>query len=565
MISNDTISALLPLFAAGPLILSAITAILPKQSLRAAMGIIVPALVSVSAFAVMVRVYSEGPIGHGVGNYPGGVAIPFVADTFSMLMLGVAAAVVAIGAWFAQVAGENTSRFFPALVLMMTTGLSGAFLTADLFNFFVFMEVMLLPSYGLVAVTGTWHRLAAGRTFVLVNLLTSTVLLIGVVLVYGAVGSVNIALLAGMGADAPVSAAAGSAQGAGTVALGIVMIALGVKAGLVPAHTWLPRTYPSSSPTVMGLFSAVHTKVAVYMLFRIYVVIVGMNPGWHWPIIALMVVSMLVGAFAGLAENTMREVLAYQMVNGMPFILIVLAFTDATAADGSSAANTVLAAGIFYAIHHMVTVGALILASGAIEETYGTGTLSRLSGLARRDQLIAWIFAAMSFSIVGFPPFSGVWGKIGVVFAAATSNDWRSVVAISAIVLASLGALLAMVRVWRAVFWGRPMQSTDETLRIPFGLSAPALALTLVSVAMFLGAGFVTKATVGAGTSLADVPAYAEAALGDVGGAVGSYQTAIPLDADEPIGVYGDEDSDIQLNEDPAAADTQSTTSEGAK
>nr|WP_240393909.1 monovalent cation/H+ antiporter subunit D family protein [Corynebacterium lactis] len=505
---------LLPLFAAGPLILAAVTAILPKQWMRAAMGIAVPALVSLAAFALMIRVATEGPIGHGVGAYPGGVAIPFLADTFSMLMLGVAAAVVAVGSWFAQVAGENTSRFFPALTLMMVAGMSGAFLTADLFNFFVFMEVMLLPSYGLIAVTGTWHRLAAGRSFVLVNLLTSTVLLIGVTLIYGAAGNVNIAMLANLGA-------VGGPGGTGVVALGVVIIALCVKAGLVPAHTWLPRTYPSSSPAVMALFSAVHTKVAVYMLYRLYVVVVGMNPGWHWPIIALMAVSMLVGAFAGLAEHTMREVLAYQMVTGMPFILIVLAFTDARADDGSIAAGAALAAGIFYALHHMVTVGALILGAGAIEETYGTGTLSRLSGLARRDQVVAWVMAAMAFSIVGFPPFSGVWGKIGVVFAAAATGDARSVVAIAVIIVASLGSLLAMVRLWRAVFWGRPMQGVADDVRVPGALVAPAVALTLVSVAMFVAVGVVTWGTHGAADALMGVDAYREAVLGDVASAVG--------------------------------------------
>lgn len=505
--STETISMLLPLFAAGPLILAAITAILPKPWMRATMSIAVPVIVSALAFALMFKVAGSGPIGHGVGNFPGGVAIPFVADTFSTLMLGLASAVVAIGSWFAQVAGENKSRFFPALTIMMLSGMGGAFLTADLFNFFVFMEVMLLPSYALIAVTGTWHRLAAGRTFVLVNLLTSTVLLIGVVLIYGAVGNVNIAILAGMAGQSDFSAV-------GATALGVVIIALSVKAGLVPAHTWLPRTYASSSPAVMALFSAVHTKVAVYMLYRLYVVIVDMNPDWHWPIIVIMAISMLVGSYAGLGESSIREVLAYQMVAGMPYILVVLAFTDGDA-------TKVLAAGIFYALHHMVTVGSLILASGAIEETYGTGTLARLSGLARRDQLIGWVMAAMSFSIVGFPPFSGVWGKIGVVFAAASSGDWRSVVTITVIVIASLGALLSMVRLWRAVFWGRPMSDVSDSIRIPFAMAAPSVVLALVSVAMFVGVGCVVWATTGAADALVDIPAYQDAALGGLANAVG--------------------------------------------
>ena len=329
--------------------------------------------------------------------------------------------------------------------------------------------------------------------------------------IYGSAGNVNIAMLADMASE-------GGPGGTGVVALGIVIIALCVKAGLVPAHTWLPRTYPSTSPAVMGLFSAVHTKVAVYMLFRIYVVIVGMNPSWHWPIIIIMAISMLVGAFAGLAENTMREVLAYQMVTGMPFILIVLAFTDANDGQGAKAA---LAAGIFYAIHHMVTVGALILGSGAVEETYGTGTLSRLSGLARRDQAVAWVMAAMSFSIVGFPPFSGVWGKVGIVFASAATGDARSIVAITAIIVASLGSLLAMIRLWRAVFWGRPMQGVDDSVRVPGALVAPSAMLAIVSVAMFVAVGAVTWATTGAADALLNIDGYREATLGGVENAIG--------------------------------------------
>ena len=540
----ELLSALLPLFAVFPLLLAGVVAILPWAPARAALGILTPAAMAIGAFAMLGYVTANEPVGHGVGAFPGGVAIPFVADGFSLLMLGVASLVAFVASWFAQVVGENESRFFSSLTLMMSSGMAGAFLTADLFNFFVFMEVMLLPSYGLIAVTGTWHRLAAGRSFVLVNLLTSTVLLIGVALTYGSVGSVNIALLAGVAAGG----------GPGTVALGLVVIALGVKAGLAPVHTWLPRTYPSTSPAVMALFSAVHTKVAVYMMFRVYVVIVDMEPSWHWPIIALMAVSMLIGAFAGLAEDTMRRVLAYQMVNGMPFILVVLAFTDGDA-------RAALAAGIFYAVHHMITVGSLIMASGAIEETYGTGILSRLSGLARRDPLVAWVFAAMAFSIVGFPPFSGLWGKIGVVFAAAGTGDARSIVVISVIVLASMGALLSMVRVWRAVFWGRDMKGVDAGLRVPKRMVWPSAVLALGSFGMFIFAAPVSTAAGAAADSLLDVPAYVEAALGDPEAAVafGRLDNVSP-EVGEPGTGAGDPDNGAENAGDGAGADSATDT-----
>ena len=139
-------------------------------------------------------------------------------------------------------------------------GANGALLTGDLFNLFVFVEVMLLPSYALIAMTGGWRRLGVGRLFVVVNLLTSTVLLAGVGFVYASAGAVNIAALAG----------AASEDGRVAAALGIVVMALCIKAGAVPVHGWLPRAYPGTSAGVMALFSALHTKVALYAVIRIW-------------------------------------------------------------------------------------------------------------------------------------------------------------------------------------------------------------------------------------------------------------------------------------------------------
>ena len=241
------------------------------------------------------------------------------------------------------------------------------------------------------------------------------------------------------------------------------------------------------------------------MLLRIYVVIFDLEDRWSWLIIALMVVSMMVGAFAGLAQGTIRKVLAYQMVTGMPFILIMLAF----AADDP---RTAIAAALLYTMHHMITVGSLVLNSGAIEETYGTGLLRRLSGLARRDVWTAVIFAAGAFSVVGFPPFSGLWGKVLLIVAAAGSGDARSIVVITAIIIASFGALLSMLRVWRMVFWGKPMRSD---LHVRWQLLAPSAALMVVSLGMFVLAGPLLGAVYAATDSLLDVPSYTSAVLGD--------------------------------------------------
>ncbi|WP_315187243.1 monovalent cation/H+ antiporter subunit D family protein [Corynebacterium durum] len=494
---------MLPLFMASGLAGAALAVVSPWRVLRDALALVIPALGTVAGIWLFATTAQHGTIAHSVGLFAGGVAIPFAADALSAVMI-VAASIVAFASnWFALVVGETRARFYPALTLMLLGGVYGALLTADLFNLFVFIEVMLLPSYGLITMTGSWSRLAGGRMFVLVNLLTSTVLLIGVSIVYGVIGTVNLAALAG----------AAKGNGPLTVAMGLVVLALSVKSGLFPVHTWLPRTYPGTSAAVMGLFSGLHTKVAVYALYRIYVVVFDLDQRWAWTIIIFCVVSMLVGSFAGLAEHAMRRIIAYQMVTGMPYIVVMLAFS----ADDPTRA---VAAGLVYMVHHMITVGSLVLTAGAIEETYGTDLLSRLDGLARRDPLVAAVFAMGAFSIVGFPPFSGLWGKVLVVTEIARAGDWHAWLVIAVIIVASFGALLSMIRLWREVFWGGNVQFPDG-LYVPLTKLAPGAALIVVSVGMFIAGGALIDAAMTAASGLLDVSGYQHAILGDVSAAIG--------------------------------------------
>ncbi len=496
----DTMSLLLPLFPAVPLVSAAFALLLPWKRVRDAIMLVIPGIGVFAGLGLLAFTWNHGPVAHTVGQYQGNVGIAFVADSFAALMI-ITTMIVAFGAnWFAVAGGETKSRYYPSLTLILITGVCGALMTADLFNFFVFIEVMLLPSYGLITMSGTWSRLAAGRAFVLVNLFASTLLVVGVGYIYAVTGAVNIAALEG--------AAAGN--GPVTVAAGIVVIAIAAKAGVFPVQSWLPRTYPGTSAAVMGLFSALHTKVAVYMLYRLWVHLFDMDDRWGWLIITVMIISMAIGSFGGLGENTIRRVLGYQMLNGMPFILVMLAFT---AADARGA----LAAGILYTIHHMITVGSLILASGAIEETYGTGLLSKLSGIAYRDPIIAWIFAAGAFSVVGFPPFSGMWGKVMLVFQIAMNGGWTARLVIGGIVVASFAAFLAMLRVWREVFWGKdlPLEKVPDELKIRKKLMAPSAALIMGSLCMFIFAGPVVSTTLRAADDLLDTDAYVAAVLGD--------------------------------------------------
>lgn len=507
-------SALLLLLIAVPLGAAALSTLIKSRTFDRGLLIGVPVFVGASAVGLLV-VHQDHPVlAHSVGGYLNGLAIPFVSDTFAALLLLVTSIAAVMCGWFLIATGEDQYRFVPALILMMLTGVYGAILTGDLFNMFVFVEVMVLPSYALIAVTGTWRRLAVGRMFVIVNLLTSTLLLIGVGFVYATTGTVNIATLANM------EVIDESAQ----LALGLVVVAFLIKAGAAPAHTWLVRSYPNTSAGMMGLFSALHSKVAIYAIFRIFGTIFGEPPAWTWALAVIAVASILIGSLSGMAEKRVRDTLAVQMTSGVGHILVGVVLLTSTA----------LQAGIFYTVHHILTMAGLLLVFGAVEQVYGSGLYRKLSGLAAREKPTAVLVVLGLFSLVGLPPTSGLWGKVGLVVGAAapTEGDDTSVlgwVLIAAIVVGSVLSLFALIRLWRAVFWGdaptsyhpdspltgrSPSMSLPTDVRIPTRLLIPGAILIGLSVLLFVAPQPLIEVTQRSADGLLSHGDYIRAVLG---------------------------------------------------
>ena len=518
-----TIGASLSLFLLVPLLSSAVAAVVPSLLVRRFLMLAVPfAGVIGSAYLLYYLTIGAGSepgvVADNVGGFVGGISIPLVADSLAAMMILATSVVALTASWFADIVGESTTRFFPSLAILLQAGAWGALLTADLFNLFVFIEVMLMPSFGLLAMTGTWARLSAARMFIVVNLVTSLILLAGVATTYGVIGTTNIAALAGAAGPRGTEFAegVGGNQWQLIVALGMVLIALCIKAGMAPVHTWLPRAYPSTSAAVMALFSGIHTKIGVYAIFRVFLTIFEGDPAYAWGVVGFMVAGMMIGAYTGLSESTVRGALAYQMVNGIPFILIALAFLQ-------DDAILMLSAALFYMLHHMVVASSLIMASGAIEETYRTGRIRPLSGLLRRDPFVAIVFAMGSLAIIGFPPFSGVMGKLGLVMGMATDGSWLSWVAIGAVIVAGFGTLLTMVYVWREVFLGRDMNDNecDPKLRIRPRFVLPSATMIGLSVVMFLLAGPMYAITESAAKNLTDTTAYVDSVLGETDNTIG--------------------------------------------
>ncbi len=489
---------LLTLWVAVPLLSAGLLVAVRARALHRALLLAVPVASMIGAIMLLIQLRTATVIAHVVGGYEGPVGIPFAADSLSAVMLLVTALATLVASIYLMVTGEDRHRFAAPLILMLSTGVNGALLTADLFNLFVWVEVMLMPSYALLAVTGTWRRLGMGRLFVLVNLVTSNLLVFGVGMVYAVAGSVNLAVLAGAATDDPRL----------TAALALVLLALLVKGGMFPVHSWLPRAYPATSAGVMGLFSALHTKAALYAVYRVTsIVFEGVLP-FRELLAVLVILTMLVGAFATSVAKDLRTVMAHQMVAGVGHILLgVLLATEVA-----------LAAGILYMVHHIITMGSLILTSGAVEETYRSGRLDRLGGLARREPWAMAVLALGLFSLAGLPPTSGLWGKVGLMQAGANAADTEGTgtlgaLVIVAIVLASLTSLVGLQRLWKLVAWNRDSIDPADERRIPRRLLAPGALLIAVSVAMFVGIGGVLPTMDEAATALTSVDLYREAVL----------------------------------------------------
>lgn len=423
---------LLPLFVGAPLLMGGILFVVPRHHpLQPILGLGTLLAVLGGAITVLMVTSSGTVVAHQVALWPEGIAIAFVADAFSALILTAGSLVAVISFSYMMASGESRSPSIPALVLILIGGVAGALLTADLFNLFVFIEVMLLPSYGLMIFLSRRADMAAARLYVVVNLLASTLFLAGVGLIYALQGTVNLAALAGAGDD-PATA----------IATAVCLAAIAVKAAVFPVHGWLTRAYSSASPAVAALFSGLHTKVAVYVVYRISAVIFEGNGTWMAAILVVASLTLVVGALAALGEKDMRSLLLFQMVSGIGFILVGVALFTPLG----------ITAGIVYMVHHMVVMGSLLLTASAIEHTYGSGRLDRVAGLRTRERLVTGVFVIGALSLAGLPPFSGFVAKYALVLASA---DAGVAVVAGLLIVVSLFVLMAMMRVFAEMFNGK--------------------------------------------------------------------------------------------------------------
>ncbi|MBX3009944.1 MAG: hypothetical protein KF832_00505 [Caldilineaceae bacterium] len=384
-----------------------------------------------------------------MGLWPAPFGITLIADGLTTIMLtltGILA--LAITPYAMGTLDERDRMNFYPLLLFLLVGVNGAFLAGDLFNLYVFFEVLLMASFVLLTLGGQAAQISGGIRYVVLNLIASLIFLAAASIAYSMLGTLNMAHLAVRMAELPPSLQA--------LLAGMLLIAYGSKAGLFPLFFWLPSSYHTTHPAVTAFFGGLLTKVGVYTLFRIFTIIFPHYLSeWQPLLLTIAGLTMLTGVFGAMSVNTVRRVLSFHVISQVGYMIMGLGL-----AVGSQqlTASFGLAAGILYLVHHMIVKTALLMAGGAAELEMGSGNLrtNQLRGLLTRRPGLAFIFFLAAFSLAGIPPSSGFVSKLGLLQAALDMHQWW--IAVVSLVV-SLFTLMSMVRLWQYAFTGKVTHS----------------------------------------------------------------------------------------------------------
>lgn len=510
---------LVPLVVLVPLFGAAATLVIGRRARpQRVIAISVLVIELLLGVLLLIAVDSGGTLIVEVGGWQAPFGIVLVVDRLSALMVLVSSIVLlavlvfSVGQGLADGDEETPVSIFNPTYLILTTGVMVAFVSGDLFNLYVGFEILLVASYVLITLGGTESRIRAGVTYVIVSVLSSVLFLAAIAMVYGALGTVNIAQIAQRIGDLPVDVQ--------IVLHVMLLVAFGIKAAVFPLSFWLPDSYPSAPAPVTAVFAGLLTKVGVYAIIRLETVIFP-GPELNPSLMVLALLTMVVGALGAVAQADIKRILSFTLVSHIGYMILGVALGTV---DGTAAA-------IYYVAHHIVVQTTLFLAAGLIEREAGSTSITRIGGLLASAPVVAALFFIPALNLGGIPPFSGFIGKLGLLRATAEQGDALAYTLIGAAALVSLLTLYSLIRVWNLVFWrsadavegdeSRLLRSVEEapmsTSTIATSRTTPRLmtlstaGMVAVSLALTVFAGPVYGLADRAGQNLDGPGAYIQA------------------------------------------------------
>jgi multicomponent Na+:H+ antiporter subunit D len=453
------------------------------------------------AIMLLIGVRQGGIAATQIGNWPAPFGITLVADHLSAVMVLITAIIYLSTVIYSQadIDSKLAARGYYPLLHTLTGGICGAFLTGDLFNLYVWFEVMLMASFGLLVLGQERRQLDGGVKYVVINLFSTLLMLTGIGLVYGLTGTLNMA-------DLHVKIKAVDDQGLVTAIAMLFMGAFGIKSALFPLFFWLPASYHTPPVSISAIFSGLLTKVGVYALIRMFTLVFSLDvPYLYTVMLAAAALTMVTGVLGAAAHSEFRRILSFHIISQVGYMVLGLALNSALA----------LAGAVFYLIHHIVVKANLFLVSGVVRRVGGSFELPRLGGIYRTHGFLALLFFIPAFSLAGFPPLSGFWAKM-ILIRASIEIDQFLPAAVAAAV--GLYTVYSMTKIWGEVFWKpAPADESGQTdsVRRPSGwMIAPIVLLALLTVMMGLGVEPLFKIASTASEELRNPDMYLIAVLG---------------------------------------------------
>lgn len=451
-----------------------------------------------SAVWLLSNVATRGILVMQAGGWPAPFGIVLVADWLSALavlltgIVGFAAAVYSLP----KATRKMEHAGYYALMHVLLAGVAGAFLTGDIFNLYVWFEIMLLASFALLAMGGERPQMAGALKYVVLNLISSALFLTAVGLLYGLTGTLNMA-------DLSVKIAAAGGQGHVTVVATLFMIAFGIKAAAFPLFFWLPASYHTPPVAVSALFAGLLTKVGVYALYRVFTLIFTSDVGYTHEILKwVALATMLSGVLGAVAQVEFRRTLSFLVVSGIGYMMLGLALYTPLA----------LAGGIFYLAHDVLAKANLFFLSGATFRLRGSHALDRLGGLWKSHAGLGILFLIPALALSGVPPFSGFWAKLLLVKAGIAQDQWPVVVVL---LLTGALTLYSMMKIWMEAFWKKAPAGAPLPQRLPFAMRFVIVGLAAATLFVSFGAESVWRLAESAAEQLMDPRAYIAAVLGE--------------------------------------------------
>jgi multicomponent Na+:H+ antiporter subunit D len=468
-----------------------------RRTLQRWLGCIGAFLLLAASLDLLHAVATGGVLVVRVAGWPAPFAIVLVADLLAALMVavtGVVGAAVAVYS-IADMDARREALGYYGLFHVLLMGVCGAFLTGDIFNLYVWFEVMLIASFVLLALGGTRGQIEGALKYVTLNLMSSALFLAAVGLLYSIDGTLSMASLAQVLRTTSPELV--------TVLSMLFLVAFGTKAAIFPLFFWLPASYHTPPVAVSAVFAGLLTKVGVYALIRAFTLLfVGDVAYTHMLILVLSGLTMVTGVLGAVAQNEFRRILAFHIVSQIGYMILGLGLFTRMALAGS----------VFYIVHHIIVKTNLFLISGIAHRLGGSFELGRLGGLYARHPALAVLFLIPAMSLAGIPPLSGFFAKLALVRAGIEAESY-TIVAVSLAV--GLLTLLSMTKIWGEAFWKDAPEGAPPARRAQAALWIPAVALAALTLAIGAAAGFCFDLALRAADQLLDPGIYIRAVLGD--------------------------------------------------